>query len=341
MIKKLLNHPALLIITLTILPALLLMFFLSSDPLLSFYSFFTGPFSNIYIFGNMLNRSAPLILTSLGAFIAFKSNNFNLGGEGQVYLGAVVCGIMLNAGPSDPSLIFFILTILISVLASGFLAWLSAVLERRYGVNTLISSYLLSMSTIHICNYFVTGPYLKEGSNILTTESINITYRLTSILKPSSLSTGFILAIFTVLIAAFILKNTIWGYEFNISGRNRTFSQSMGINSSRYQMIGLSISGMLHGLAGVLLVIGSYHAVITGFYSNLGWNGLSSALLAGSKPIMVIVSSLFYAYLDAGSSYATITSDVTIELSEIIKSVLFFVISSRLIKEQIIKRSIK
>lgn len=338
---KILKHPALLIILLTLIPAFILMLLLSNDPLLSFYSFFTGPFSNLYIFGNMLNRSAPLLLTSLGAFIALKSNNFNLGGEGQVYLGATVCGILLNFFPIEANPTLLLLTIIIAISASGLLAWISASLEHHYRVNTLISTYLLSMAIIHICNYFVTGPFLKENSNILTTDTIDKVYQLKPILKPSSLSTGFILAVFIVIIISFILKKTIWGYEFTISGRNRDFSQSMGIESDKYQRAGLTISGMLHGFAGVLLVIGSYHAVVSGFHSNLGWNGLSSALLAGSKPIMVLVSSLFYAYLDAGSSYATITSDVTIELSEIIKSVLFFVISSRLIKEQIIKRSIK
>lgn len=338
---KILKHPALLIILLTLIPASILMFLLSSDPLLSFYSFFTGQFSNLYIFGNMLNRSAPLLLTSLGAFVALKSNNFNLGGEGQVYLGATVCGILLNSFPFNTNPALLLLAIIISISASGLLAWLSAILKQHYRVNTLISTYLLSMATIHFCNYFVTGPFLKENSNILTTDSIDVAYRLKTILRPSSLSTGFIIAVLIVLLVSFLLKNTIWGYEFTISGRNKDFSLSMGIDSEKYQRAGLTISGILHGFAGVLLVIGSYHAVVSGFHSNLGWNGLSSALLAGSRPIMVLVSSLFYAYLDAGSSYATITSDVTIELSEIIKSVLFFVISSRLIKEQMIKRSIK
>lgn len=289
----------------------------------------------------MLNRSAPLLLTSLGAFIALKSNSFNLGGEGQVYLGATVTGILLNMFTETPSPVFFIIAVSIAILATGFLAWMSAWFEHKYKVNTLISTYLLSMATIHICNYFVTGPFLKKGSNILTTESIDMAYRFKNILNPSSLSIGFIVAILIVLVISFILKNTLWGYEFTISGRNRDFSESMGIDSHKYQILGITISGMLHGAAGVLLVVGSYHSVVVGFHSNLGWNGLSAALLAGSRPIMVLASSLFYSYLDAGSSYATITSDVTIELSEIIKSILFFVISSKIIKEQLIKKGLK
>lgn len=339
--NKILKHPAILIIILTIIPTTILMLFLSDTPIISLYSFFTGPFSNIYSFGNMLNRTTPLLLTSLGAFIALKSNSFNLGGEGQVYLGATITGILLNNFSDTTTPIALILVIITAISASGMLTFISAWLELKHKVNTLISTYLLSMATLHVCNYLITEPFLKANSNILTTESIDKVFWLQRILRPSSLSTGFILAIVLVLIISFIIKNTIWGYEFTISGRNRDFSKSMGINSKKYKILGLTISGILHGVAGVLLVIGSHHAAIIGFHSNLGWNGLSAALLAGSNPVMVIASSLFYSYLDAGSSYATIVSDVTIELSDIIKSLLFFVISSRIIKEQLIKRSIK
>ena len=336
--NKILKYPALIIFTLTIIPLIVLIILLSNNPLFSLYSIITGPFNNVYSFGNMLNNSTPLLLTSLGAFIALKSNSFNLGGEGQVYLGASITGILAIYFNDTPNFLTLIVIIVIAIAATGFLTWVSAWLELNYNVNSLISTYLLSMAVIHICNYFITGPFLMAGSNILTTDKINELYILPKILIPSALSIGFIIAIVIVVLTSIFLKNSVWGYEFNISGRNIHFAKSMGINSKKYKIAGLTISGILHGAAGVLLVLGNHHSVIVGINNNLGWNGLSAALLAGAKPIMVIVSSIFYAFLDAGSSYATITSDVTIELSAIIKSILFFVISSRIIKEQFIKK---
>lgn len=337
--NKLLKHPAILIILLTLIPSMLLMLMFSSAPINSFIAFFTGPFSNVYSFGNMLNSSAPLMLTSLGALIALKSNSFNLGGEGQVLTGATVTGLLLNSLPGSPSLPTLVTTIIITLSITGFITWMSAWLDYKYRVDSLISTYLISMASIHICNYFITGPFLKENSNLLTTKKISEIYWLEKILTPSTLSTGFIIAVFIVILLALIFHQTLWGYEFNISGRNRDFAYSMGINNKVYRVMGLTLSGVLHGAAGVLLVLGNHHAVIYGFHANLGWNGLSSALVAGSRPVMVLLSSLFYAYLDAGASYATIVSDTTIELSAIIKSVIFFVISSRIIKERLIKRS--
>ena len=336
--NKILRHPITIILLLTIIPLITLVLLLSENPMLSIYALVTGPFSNIYSFGNMINNATPLLLTSLGAFIALKSNSFNIGGEGQVYLGATLTGVLSVYFNSSANYLTLAFIIFVAVTATGFLTWISAWLEIKYKVNSLISTYLISMAVIHICDYFVTGPFLMEGSNILTTDKIPALYELPRILKPSALSTGFIFAITIVILTSLILRYTIWGYEFNISGKNIQFAKSMGIESTKYKISGLTISGLLHGAAGVLLVIGNYHSVIVGINNNLGWNGLSAALLAGSRPGMVILSSIFYAFLDAGSSYANIVSDITIEISAIIKSVIFFVISSKLIKELFIKR---
>ncbi|MBN2617359.1 MAG: ABC transporter permease [Spirochaetales bacterium] len=339
--NNILKKPALLIVILTIVPTVILVFILSKDPIYSLYVFFTGPFSNKFNFGNMLNRTSPLILTSLGAFIALKSNSFNLGGEGQVYLGATVTGLILTNTAFIPSSLSLLLTIVIVLLTTGFVTFVSSILEEKYNVNSLISTYLISMILIYICDYFVTNLFLLENSNILTTKPIPEIFELKSLLPPSSLSSGFIIAVTIVIMFSFLLKNTVWGYEFTISGRNNAFSKSMGINNKKYKILGLTISGALHGLAGYILVTGSYHSVISGFYMNLGWNGLSSALVAGSRPIMILISSLFFSYLDSGASSATVLSDVTIELSTIIKSVIFFVISSKLIKDSLIKKGNK
>ncbi len=337
--NKILKHPIFIIISLILIPTLILVFSLSKDPLFSLYSLFTGPFSNLYSFGNMLNKSSPLLLTSLGAFIALRSNSFNLGGEGQVYLGATISGALSIFLSDIQSPLTLFIIVIITLLATGFITWISAWLEMKYRVSGLISTYLISMMIIHICNYFITNPFLKDNSNILKTENIPEIYFLNKLLPTSSLSFGFVIAIIIASISSFLLKHTIWGFEFKISGRNRKFAKSMGIESNKYKAIGMTLSGMLHGAAGILLVLGSYHCVILDFHTGLGWNGLSSALLAGNNPLFTILTSLFYSYLDAGARFATITSDVTLELSTIIKSIIFFIISSRLIKEKFIKRS--
>lgn len=332
--KNILKKPIVIILSITITTLVILIFILSETPIFSLISFFSGPFTNLYTFGNMLNRSAPLMLTSLGAYIALRSNSFNLGGEGQVYLGAVLSSILITIFPNFN--IFFI--VFLSIILPGFMTLLSGLLEIKYKINSLITTYLISMILVKICNYLISGPFIKKGSNILGTSEIPDKYKLLEFLPPSSLSIGLLIALTVVVILSTTIDNTAWGLKFTLSGNNSNHAALMGISSNKYKLAGLGISGALHGLAGVLFVYGNLHSIIVDSYTGLGWNGLSSGLLAGTKPIYVILTSLFYSYLDSGAQYATVVSDVTLELAVIIKSLIFFVISSRLIKNHFIRR---
>lgn len=332
--KKILKKPIVIILLLTIIPLVTLIFILSETPIHSLIAFFTGPFTNLYTFGNMLNKSTPLMLTSLGAYIALRSNSFNLGGEGQVYLGAALSCILPIILPS----LNIFTVIIIAAILPAIATFISGLLEIKYKINSLISTYLVSMILIKICNYLISGPFLKTDSNILGTNEIPDNFKLLKILRPSSLSIGVFIAIIVVVIISIAIDKTIWGLKFTLSGNNNKHAELMGISSNKYKLTGLGLSGALHGLAGALFVFGSLHSIIVDSYIGLGWNGLSSGLLAGTKPIYVIFTSLFFSYLDSGAQYATVVSDVTLELAVIVKSLIFFVISSRLIKNHFIKR---
>lgn len=332
--KEILKKPIVITSLFTIVPLLTLIFLLSNTPFISIRAFLTGPFSSIYAFGNMLNRSVPLILTSLGAFIALRSNAFNLGGEGQVYIGVMLSGIVPILFPNINILALFI----ICMFSSGLLTLVSGILELKFNINSLISTYLISMIVIRFCNYLISKPFIEAGSNILGTKEIPESLKLLKILPPSSLTIGFFISIMAVFTLSFFIGKTIWGFKFSLSGRNSKFASLMDIDSKKYKLLGLTLSGAFHGLAGALFVTGNLHSAIVDSYIGLGWNGLSSGLLAGSNVLFVILTSMFYSYLDSGAQYATVVSDITIELSVIIKSILFFIISSRLIKNHFIKR---
>lgn len=333
-LKRIFIHPIFVVTILFIIPLVTMILLLSDSPLFSLISFFAGPVRSNYSIGNMLNSSAPLILTSLGAFIALRANAFNLGGEGQVYLGMTFTGIVSSIIPGVP----VILIIFLAGILPALMTYISGYLETRFKINSLISTYLISMIIIKLCNYLISGPFLRVGSNILETEIISVNHKLSKIVPPSNLSTGIIISITMVIIIGIILKTTKWGVKFTLSGSNSDFSDLMSINSKGYKVAGLSISGFLHGIAGGILVCGELHTAIIDSYAGLGWDGLSSGLLAGGNPFYVVITSLFYSYIDSGAHYVNLVSDITLEISIIIKSLIFFVISSKLLKNHFIKR---
>ncbi|RKX74919.1 MAG: ABC transporter permease [Spirochaetes bacterium] len=320
-----------LIITLTVafLIVVILILLLSSEPVKSIYYFFAGPFINKYYFGNMLNVSIPLIFTGLGIAVAFTSANFNLGGEGQTYAGALITTVVCLWLPQANGYVGGILAIIAAIIGGAFLAGLSGYFKMKWGTSELISSFLISSAVIFIVNYFITGPLDDPSNNLLTTYAISDQYFLMKIFPPSRLDISIVLAVITAILMVFFLFRTHWGYEMRMCGLNREFSRYGGLNVSAYMIFPMLLSGALHGLAGGISILGTYYMCLKDVTAGMGWNGIAVALIAKNNPLAVIPAAVFFAYIDAGAKAAMLHSDVTFEIAAIVQSVIFYLITAQ------------
>jgi len=320
----------------SLLVLVLLIFILSDSPASALYFFFIGPFKNLLSFTNMINASLPLIFGALGVTVAMKGGHLNLGGEGQVYLGAfatTAASLALAAsGIARFGLIGIILAVLAGVLASGAAAAICGFCKARWNTNELITTFLLSCAIIPIVNYLVTGPFLDPETSLLSTRKIDENLRLTLILKPSSLNTSLYIALVFVVITHLFLSRTRKGYEIRMAGNNEIFARYGGINTKLNTVLSMTISGGFYGLAGSLAVLGTYYAAIKEFSAGLGWNGLAVALIAGFYPPAVIPAALFFAWLGSGARIAMQNTGLTPEVASIVQALVFFLSTSLLIK---------
>ncbi len=301
----------------------------SENPLHSISFFFTGPFSNLYNFGNMLDKAGLLIFAGLGMSIAFRAGVFNLGGEGQVYAGAtaaVIVSISINFSWKYTGIIF---ALSIGILSGAILAGISGFLKKQWNTDELISSFLLSGVIIHISDYLISTPFKDSSSFLNSTVKIPENLFLKQLLGSSHFNISFIIAVIISFASfIFLFKSTI-GYELRLSGLNRKFADYGGIPVKRNYIIPMLISGGLYGAAGSFAVLGNFHMGIKGFTSGLGWNGIAVALIAGNNPAFIIPGALIFAYLDAGTQIAMIHSDLSFELGNLIKAVIFFLITAK------------
>ncbi|WP_461256009.1 ABC transporter permease [Treponema sp. R80B11-R83G3] len=315
----------------SLLTVFLLIFILSDSPVKTLYFFFIGPFRNLYNFGNLLNAAIPMILGALGIIIAMKAGNLNLGGEGQVYLGA------FTTTAAALSLERFGVTgavaaVAAGVLASGVLSAFSGFCKAKWKTPEIITTFLLSCAVIPIINFLVTGPFLDPETSLISTKKIAENMRFPQILKPSNLSSSIFIAIIFVFIVNFFLYKTKTGYEFRIAGKNEMFARYGGINTKLNTVIVMAMSGALYGLAGSFAVLGTHYAVIKEFSTGLGWSGLTVALIANFSPIAVIPCSLFLAWTETGARIAMQNTGITYEISYIIQAVIFFLSTSLVVK---------
>ncbi len=310
---------------------IVLIFFLSETPSRTIYYFFIGPFTNRYYLGNLLNSSIPLAFAGLGIAVAFRSSAFNLGGEGQVYSGALVTTAVCLALPNANGLLGGITAIVAGILAGAILAGLSGYFKMKWDTDLLISSFLISGAVVLIVNFLITGPLDDPSSSLLATRKIADQYHLLQIFRPSKLDISIIFSLIIAGIVYLFLFHTQRGYEMRMYGANPEFARYGGINVSSYIVLPMIMSGALHGLGGGLAVMGTYHLALKEFTFGVGWNGIAVALIAKNHPLGVIPAALFFAYLEAGAKAAMLHSDVTFEIAAVIQSIIFYLVTAQAI----------
>lgn len=305
-----------------------LIFIFSKQPLNTLRYYFLGPFMNSYSFFNMLESAIPLIFSGLGMAIAFKSGVTNLGGEGQIFSGAIVAVIVGSSLPGLPGLAGIVLLLAAGAAAGALLAGLSGLLKMKFAISDLLTSYLISSGIVYVINYLVLGPFRDPAKVTIQSVSIPSSYTLARFLPPSYVHTGIFIALAAAVVMFVVLRKTHFGYELRATGSNPQFARYAGIDTKRFTVLPMLLSGGLIGLGGATQIVGRTRSAFLDLTAGLGWNGIAVALIARSNPLGVVPAALFYAYLMAGARAAMINSDVSIELANVISAVIFYLVTA-------------
>jgi simple sugar transport system permease protein len=308
--------------------AVILIFVFSRQPVNTLRYYFLGPFMDRFTFFNMLESSIPLIFSGLGIAIAFKSGVTNLGGEGQIFSGAMAAVIVGRSIPGLPGFVGIVVLLAAGAAAGAMLAGISGLLRMRFQISDLLTTYLISSGMVYVINYLILGPFRDPAKVTIQSVSIPAAYMLSRFLPPSYIHTGIFIALVMAVFIFLILNRTHFGYELRVTGSNAQFARYAGIDTAAYTVLPMLVSGGLIGFGGALQVVGRYRSCFTDLTAGLGWNGIAVALIARNNPRGVVPAALFYAYLSAGARVAMINSDVTVELAAVISSVIFYLVTA-------------
>ena len=281
---------------------------------------------NVYYLGSALNLSALYMIAGTGALISIKSGDFNLGGEGQIYLGGFVSAVIL-ANTNLPPFAAVLLALAAGIACSALLAALSAVFKILRNADFLFTSFIASAAIIPFIDGLISGPARSKSDNLLATAFIPEAARLPSILEPSPLNATFFLALALSAGAWFLLFRTGWGRRLCVLGTSPEFSRFAGYECKRLTLTSAIISGGLHGLAGAAAIMGTYFTCHQGFYSGMGWNALSAALIAGANPLALIPSSLIMGFMTTYANRYALFHNFGFDVSSLIQAVILFLIA--------------
>ena len=284
---------------------------------------------------SVLNAS-PLIFTGLSVAFAFKAGLFNIGAEGQYYVGAVVAtalGIYLHLPPLFSIIIIFVVA---GLLAASY-NYIPAILKVKTGAHEVITTMMFAQIARYLSSIAIRAMGgSNAGSHPYVTDPIlksNWLPRLKSFFPTANYRdhVGIIIAIGVALLVQYILVRTKFGFEIRAVGQNKDAARGQGINVGRTILYALLVSGFLAGMSGVNQVLGLDHKMYENLNAGYGWDGISVALLASNNPIGVIFTSLLWGVLASGGQYMSRTVQTPRSIVEIIKGIILFLIVAKYI----------
>ncbi|MCL1815184.1 MAG: ABC transporter permease [Treponema sp.] len=292
----------------------------SAVPVRILEAFFIGPWSTPWFLGNTLDNMTLLLTASLGAVIAFRAGCFNLGGEGQIYLGGCAAAVVLLNKSSLSGTVMLVLAAAAAMATGSIMGGISGLLRKKFGASELITSFLLAAALIPAGDHFISTVLRSPGVNLLATDKIASGRILAKLLLPSSLSVSIIIALFFTFLFHFFIHRTALGYRFRIAGAAPDLAGFAGIDAEKRLVPAMTLSGALSGMTGFFAVAGTYGMCYQGFSGGLGWNGIAIALIAGNEPLLLLPAVLIFGSIRAGSDTAMLQAGFGFETAAFIQA---------------------
>lgn len=274
----------------------------NADPIEAYANFFRGIFGNLNGFCEVFVKATPLIFTGLGCAVAFRTGFFNIGAEGQFYMGALTSAMVALGLQGVPGIVRIILALLIGFLAGGIWALIAAIFKAKFGISEIIVTIMLNYIAINLIGLAVRTFLMDPAGSVPQSAKIDESALLMQILPPTRLHVGFILALLAVVIVWYLLEKTTLGYEIKVVGFNKRAAACNGISVMKNIVISAFLSGGLAGLAGVVEVLAIQKKLLEGISSNCGYTAVLIALMAGNHPVGVVVASIAMAAMQVGAN---------------------------------------
>ena len=272
--------------------ATLLVALSGANPAQAYGVFAASLFGNLNGFCEIFVKATPLILTGLACAVAFKTGFFNIGAEGQFYIGAVAAAaVALRATALAPQA-RMLLAFAAGFLAGGLWALIAAGMKLRFRISEIIVTIMLNYIALNFVGVAVRTFLQDPASGMAQSEK----------LEAAAALPGVFIALALTLAVWFILDRTPWGYQMRVVGLNPRAAQCAGISAPLSVTRASILSGGLAGLAGVIEFLAIQRKLLEGFSGDCGYTGVLIALLAGNRPQLVPVAAILYAAAQTGAS---------------------------------------
>lgn len=292
-----------------------------------------GSLGSVSALSSTIRWTTAFLLCGVASGIAFKGGMFNMGTEGQLYMGAISATLVGIYCKGLPAIAHIPLCMLAGMAAGAIWASIPALLRVYWNTSEIVVTLMMNYIAINFTSFLVKEYFLTTGvfGDSLTTDELAATARF-PVFGGSPISVGFILG--TLLIIAYILffTKSKRGFEIKVSGVNPDFAKFSGISVNKVRISVMLMSGMVAGLAGAAEIMGVQGRFLSGFSPDFGTSGMLVALLGNSSGIGIYISAIFMGILKAGSLTLERSAGVSRALAVVIQALIICFVSVKTLK---------
>jgi ABC-type uncharacterized transport system permease subunit len=270
--------------------------------------------------GESLVISTPYILAGLAVALGFRGGLFNIGVEGQLFVGGLAAAFVGYSVVGLPQILHLPLAMLAGIAAGAVWGAIPGLLKARTGAHEVINTIMMNYIAFRLTDYLLQGGPMTRPDGLPITPEIEPSAYLPAILpRPVRLHAGFFVALGIAAVVYWFLWKTTRGFEIRMVGANPRGARYAGIRITGTVVLTMALSGALGGLAGANQVLGLDHKMVRAFSTGYGFDSIALALLGNSHPVGVVLSSLLFGFLRGGAARMQSVASVPVEIIRIVQ----------------------
>jgi simple sugar transport system permease protein len=267
--------------------------------------------------------ATPYIFAGLSVALAFRGGLFNIGAEGQIFVGAITATYVGYALVGVPTIVHLPLALAAGALGGALWGFIPGWLKARTGAHEVINTIMMNYIAFRLSDWLLTGPMMRPDSFNPVSPTIQASAMLPRFFAdPIRFHLGFFFALLVAYLVYWLLFRTTWGFNLRTAGSNPNAARYAGINTGRWIILTMSLAGALAGLAGTNEVLGVNHNLAMAFSSGYGFDSIALALLGRSHPLGVVLASLFFGTLRSGARRMQVVSGIPIDIISVIQAMI-------------------
>ena len=302
-----------------------LILLVSDEPSMAIRAFFLGPFSTSRRLSQVFQLATPIMFTGLAVTVMLRAGLFNMGAEGALYFGGI-CATFAAIKFQLPPVLHTVVALLAGAVGGGLVGIIPAILKAKFRIGELVVSIMMNYVMISI-SMFILNYYLRDVSvSARISKSFEEYVKIPKIFGTAH--NGFLIAVGVAILAWVLINRTKIGYEIRIAGNNSAFASYSGIKTMKVIILSQVIGCAIAGLGGGAEVLGTYNAFSWDGATGYGFDGMVVAIIARRNPLSAVLAALFIGYLRAGADIMNRTSDVALEVIQVVQAIMIVLVAA-------------